>query len=214
LFLIKIIKVSLRLGRKHMSKCVQEIIDDYIKLGYTPEIVAITFSKKFRRHLYRIWKVFKEVYGYQRGSELYNLAIWGGGERVNYFKKEVEKRGMTIKNTKDIADILAYLHRECDNEPAFVTKFDEDEAIVEVGWCHNPAFSPRPWDLEKPDGFLDRVEFSYVDCYLGTVRLFEGYLQCIPGLEDKYEIEVAQTLNMGHPRCLFIVRKKGVKNES
>ena len=191
-----------------MSNCIQEIIDNYIDLGKKPEIVAMTFSKKFRRHLYRIWKVFKEVYGYEKGKELFNSTIWGGGERVNYFKREVEKRGR-VKNVKDIADIIAYLHRECDNEPTFVTKFDENEAVVEVGWCPNPAFSPRPWDLEKPDGFLDRVEFSYVDCYLGTVRLFEGYLKCIPGLEDKYEIEVAQTLNMGYPRCLFIVRKKG-----
>ena len=77
----------------------------------------MTFSKKFRRHLYRIWKVFKGVYGYRRSKEFYNLAIWGGGERVNYFKKEVEERGRVIKNVKDIADILAYLHRECDNEP-------------------------------------------------------------------------------------------------
>lgn len=197
-----------------MRNCIEEIISELIDYGYKPETVAINFSKKFRRHLYRVWRVFKDVYGYEKGKEFYNAAVWGGGERVNCFREEVEKRRMTIKSPKDIADILAYLHRECDNEPAFITEFNENEARVEVGWCPNPAFSPRPWDLASPDGYFDRVEFGYVDCYLGTVRLFEGYLKCMPGLEDKYDIEVAHTLNMGYPQCLFIVRRKGVRNEN
>jgi hypothetical protein len=188
-----------------MSESTLEIVNEYKKMGKDPEALAITFCKRFRRHQYRIWRALRESYGYEKAKDVYH-SLWGSGERLRYFKETIQRTGIP-KNAAGWAEAIAENWRECGAEPAFVTKSGEDEAIIEVEWCGNPVFHPRPWDLEEPDGNLRLLEFGYVDCYLGTVSLIGACLECFRESLG-YGFEIQQTLNMGYPQCRFIIRKR------
>lgn len=190
---------------KIMSKSTSKIVAKYIGLGKNAEDVSFTFCKIYRRHQYRIWQGMKSTFGYPKGKEIYQ-SLWGGGERVRLFR-EMNRENRFEKGAVDVAEAIAENWRECGMEPAFVTEgSNKIDATIEINWCPNPVFCPRPWDLEKPNGNLETLEFGYVDCYEGTVALIDSLIKSLPH-PYKYAFEVAQTLNMGHPVCRFLFRK-------
>lgn len=194
----------------------KQIVDQLIKAGQDPEELTITYAGFYFRHIYMEWLSLLDAYPYEKAVDLYLKGSWnhprfGLGPSFKAF----------VKNRKlEVNDIESFAKAMSEQWKGFpirldVLKVSDEEVIMEnpTGFCPNPAFSPRSWD-----SYRDRAVYANVDGWQGTPACLTvpdvGYLNVVPSLKDKCEVEMLGAVCLGFPSCKWVIRKKKAKPAS
>lgn len=171
-------------------------------MGKKPEELAIQNTRLMFRHTHNGEYVLIDEYGFDEGiklySDMYRSFIEGG------FKMAMEKLG--LKEVKDIPTFAKVATEACKLWTLLVktVKASDDGMIMEVSFCPNPVYGPRPEVV-----YLDQVRYYMAEGPIVTTWMLDLWLK-IAGLDDKYKARLGKALCLGDDVCEYIVelRKK------